>query len=84
MLPDYQLTHERLEVRQHTWLESAMNTESVSSPYAVHIESKNEAIIVPNPKTNQWYHPSQGFFLELEKLNGTWYFTSTGGLYSAD
>lgn len=37
MHPAYQLTHERLDVRQHTWLELAMNTGSVSSPYSVHI-----------------------------------------------
>lgn len=84
MLPDYQLTHETLDVRQHVWLEWAMNTGSVSSPYSVYIESRNEAIIVPDPKTNQWYHPSSGFFLEVEKFDGKWYFTGDGGLYSVD
>lgn len=84
MHPEYQLTHERLDIRQHTWLESAMNTGSVSSTYAVHIESKNEAIIVPNPKTNQWYHPSQSAFLFLQKIDGEWYFTGDGGWFSAD
>ena len=81
MLPDYQLTHNTLDVRQHIWLEHAMNTGDVSSPYSVFIESKNQAIIIPNPRINQWYHPPSGFFVELEKFDGQWYFTGDGGLY---
>ncbi len=84
MLPDYQLAHETLDVRQHVWLEQAMNTGSVSSPYSVHIQSKDQAFIIPDPKTNQWYHPTEGFFLSLERLDGEWYFTGDGGLYLAD
>lgn len=84
MLPDYQLTHDALDVRQHIWLEHAMNIGNISSPYSVFIESKNEAVIIPDPKTNQWYHPVGGFFLEIEKVDGKWYFTGDGGVYLAD
>ena len=84
MHPDYRLAHETLDVRQHVWLEQAMNIEDVSSPYSVHLGGKNRAIIVPDPKTNQWYHPAGGIFLNLEKLDGEWYFTGDGGLYSVD
>ncbi|WP_420645685.1 hypothetical protein [Candidatus Leptofilum sp.] len=84
MHPDYQLSHETLDVSHHTWFMQAMNTENISSPYSVHIKSNNSAIIVPDPKTNQWYHPAAGFFLRLEKFDGEWFFTGVGGLYLVD
>lgn len=84
MHPNYQLSHESLDVSHHTWFKQAINTENISSPYSVHIKSNNSAFIVPDPKTNQWYHPSAGFFLRLEKFDDEWYFTGVGGLYLVD
>ncbi len=82
--PDFRSTHPNLQVTDNTWLMQAMNINDVSSPYVVHLRGRNQAIVVPDSRTNQWYHPSSGIFLEWEKLEGEWFYIGSGGLYLSD
>ncbi|MCA9928665.1 MAG: hypothetical protein KC419_09310 [Anaerolineales bacterium] len=71
------------EFLEEFWVSELLEADFILSPYTVHI-SGSYAFIVPDSKTNRWYHPAGGDFVEVEKINGQWFFTGEGGFYLSD
>lgn len=67
----------------NVWLFMSIDDAPNLSPHAVSVNLfNNEAFINPDPRISRWYHPICGYFVEMKKYQGEWYYAGRGGLAS--